>query len=610
MADNMRHIRSITETSETEHQRTHTGPPGVQFVEQPQSPIFRLPFEMLQEIFIETLEIYSDGDHFHQLKYSSPSWAISQVCQLWRNTALCTSTLWRRLPTVNLEKPYSRMAAYLEFLSETLKRSGATSINVYVYGCPRRYPSHPALDILTRQSARWQKLELIAPHAILRHFEKVKGRLMSLQTLSLSLSFYGPESYISDIFKIAPKLENVFLDGPIFFRLPTAILHCSTGPGYTSQTNQAPTSFSPLRKLELRKFKGRVGPIGEIFPSLTSLKVEYANPSHGLLFLDSLTLPAVEILEVKTCEFEADLPNRVLSMVRRSESPCLLQILSLECCGIYSPGQVATLLRSTPLLYELTITLPGPQDILALAHNTDDHPLVPLLKKCTFRSPFRSIDSDETISALELLVAYRGDKDGLGYKTGTGRPSVPLAGTDVARLDSLCISFRRRTRAVFLEWNQCQLEGWTESDISKQLREAVGLLRTLLPEIKNQRIPRTRKRDFKWKDKVWSALDCIEDLKVANASDIFVESILLVIFGPEAYDSLYRITIFSKDGDAKHIFSRIARRILDKWDSVLEDSLKNMHWVVRRDTLMYLSKGDALWSKESAANILYLHNHR
>jgi hypothetical protein len=68
----------------------------------PLSPVFRLPAEILANIFIHNardsyMEIYGDPNS------TTPSWVnVSYVCRHWRDIALNCHTLWTFIPTTSL----------------------------------------------------------------------------------------------------------------------------------------------------------------------------------------------------------------------------------------------------------------------------------------------------------------------------------------------------------------------------------------------------------------------------------------------------------------------------------------------------------------------------
>jgi len=58
-----------------------------------EAPVSKLPMELLSEIFHIGLDEYDLDDH-HAIKYLS---TISSICSIWRDVALGTPSLWRRI---------------------------------------------------------------------------------------------------------------------------------------------------------------------------------------------------------------------------------------------------------------------------------------------------------------------------------------------------------------------------------------------------------------------------------------------------------------------------------------------------------------------------------
>ena len=87
------------------------------------SPIRQLPLENLEEIFVKTLPPYLMDISTRRYQHADLPWALSQVCQSWRATALSVSILWATFPTVYLGADYVDSHNSLPLLLELLKRS-------------------------------------------------------------------------------------------------------------------------------------------------------------------------------------------------------------------------------------------------------------------------------------------------------------------------------------------------------------------------------------------------------------------------------------------------------------------------------------------------------
>ncbi|KAE9403487.1 hypothetical protein BT96DRAFT_814894, partial [Gymnopus androsaceus JB14] len=69
------------------------------------NPVRRLPFDVLQEIFLHGAGMYTDaGSHFgsisHSLDLTSPPWVYGRVCRWWKQVTLKTPLLWTRIKVV------------------------------------------------------------------------------------------------------------------------------------------------------------------------------------------------------------------------------------------------------------------------------------------------------------------------------------------------------------------------------------------------------------------------------------------------------------------------------------------------------------------------------
>ncbi|KDR69775.1 hypothetical protein GALMADRAFT_160269 [Galerina marginata CBS 339.88] len=564
--------------------------------EQEQSLLCRLPPELLQAIFVQTLLPQSYGKGFSMSVTQLP-WELSQVCRLWRNIALSTPELWRQLPTIRLEGSKSKRKSYLKFLIEILKRSGGMSLDIHIDGrvCSR-YP-HPAVDILTPHSNRFRKLKIDATHDILPSLNKIKGQFSSLQRLVLVLCFdpypiSDADNLTFDLFEIAPKLDDVFLAGPTgnFIFPSNQLVRYSQRAVPKSQVfniiHPSGSSLLNLRTLELGELPKDDVLSDIILPSLISLTVHFlpdiAAPEW---LLDRLTLPAVESLTITSYRSGGDLFGSVQSMILRSGSPSFLKTFNIH-SELVSSGRLANLLKCTPFLESLGATLPSPSVISALACNPAGPPLVPLLRNCTFT--IKEPMSEEATSALNLLGASRCELGEWNHKVRA--ETLVLSETVIRPLDSLRLVIHNGSP------KDCQrdLEGWTETEISQKLRERKNLLFNALPGFVYYRIPQTEMIDSQSQERACSILNDIETIEIEDVRDISLAWI---------YESIYGITV--KEGDGVDPFRQTARRILDKWDSVLEETFKDVRWVVSSLTLSYLSQSHRLRSSEKAANVLF-----
>ena len=132
------------------------------------------------------------------------------------------SVMWRDLPVIKLRAAYTEKKPYLDFLTEMLKWSHNTPIRLCIIEGENTYISYPAIDVLVLHSNRWQE-KIHAQLDFMPAFQKIKGRLESLQSLCLSsIGTTDPMlNYTAcDLFCIAPQLRHVDLTGR-----PSEIFH-------------------------------------------------------------------------------------------------------------------------------------------------------------------------------------------------------------------------------------------------------------------------------------------------------------------------------------------------------------------------------------------------
>ena len=110
-------------------------------------------------------------------------------------------------------------------------------------------------------------------------------------------------------------------------------------------------------------------------PNLRTLMLDcgYENPN---LFLESLTIPAVEIIKIICC---APLVPHLVSMFSGSREPSRLQKLTFRTIPLQR-GELSALLSLTPHLVELDIYLPPVDDLLNLIYGMGEVMLVPMLQ--------------------------------------------------------------------------------------------------------------------------------------------------------------------------------------------------------------------------------------
>ncbi|KAJ3926605.1 MAG: hypothetical protein NXY57DRAFT_709432 [Lentinula lateritia] len=192
------------------------------------SPICRLPVELLIRIFHEVLpEPMSVPFGCAQL------WYLGHICIRWR--LIISSEMPLLWSTIELNFRLSARAARLsrhstEIIRICLERTRDCLLTI-TFTCPSDVGATTrddwlrCLDTLVGVSNRWKTIDLFIPITVLSRLVPAKGRLDSLQTLSLSLEPQNARSlpHAIDVFEDAPKLTSVTMSSHLSldsFRLP------------------------------------------------------------------------------------------------------------------------------------------------------------------------------------------------------------------------------------------------------------------------------------------------------------------------------------------------------------------------------------------------------
>ncbi|KAF7327968.1 F-box domain-containing protein [Mycena kentingensis (nom. inval.)] len=127
------------------------------------SPIFTLPFEILQHILViaEQTELPNMRLHLR------PRYILSLVCTTWRNLTLCSPLLWANLEisraSCGANVPHNLL---LDVLTRHLRYSGRSKLTLRfapdIYYSPDLYVSArtTGMDTLLREAGRWMDVEL------------------------------------------------------------------------------------------------------------------------------------------------------------------------------------------------------------------------------------------------------------------------------------------------------------------------------------------------------------------------------------------------------------------------------------------------------------------
>jgi F-box-like len=368
------------------------------------SPVRYLPSEILQEIFLH----YCDQG-FINPPISLVPWRLGHISHRWREIALALPALWDKIPVINLDlKSYSNYNPFfVRAITHLMERSGTSP----TLNCHISYPDwltkihkSPIFKAVVRHSERLESLSMcLFDMHITTLFQGLKGHLPNLRSLRLTLpSIYSNDGRRFDMFETAPALRRIVLQGSypgdsIRLLLPwSQITHLYDTIRSESVAPYVPLSFLPsLSYLYIDKdiYQASEGawilspalrdpsthpshyePV--TLSGLHTLKVHgHCNGDTGI-FLDSLTIPAVEVIKIS---FPGSLVPHLVSMFSRSHEPSRLQKLAFRSIPLQE-GELSTLLNLVPQLIELDISVPPMADILRLIDCEGDVILVPMLR--------------------------------------------------------------------------------------------------------------------------------------------------------------------------------------------------------------------------------------
>ncbi|KAJ7162402.1 hypothetical protein C8R46DRAFT_1353343 [Mycena filopes] len=275
-------------------------------------------------------------------------WAFGQVCSSWRRAALNDSMEI----TISLTDQWSR--PLLQRLELRLQRSHPDPITVRVIGDVAA-TTHPALDILMKNSHRWEHASFEIPVGLLASLCAVKGRLQSLRKLDVILPHDARGLPFLDAFQQAPKLSAVHVTskgGAVSLFLPWKQLEHFDAKLYNSpwlarsfvNINDQIFSESGMKNLVVCSIgpclssRGERWYPGEVrLPRLRELAIsagaQRAELDALLLTIDYFTAPALEILKVECATQNERIRLHVANLIRRSHC-------TLVCLVLKMPGEV------------------------------------------------------------------------------------------------------------------------------------------------------------------------------------------------------------------------------------------------------------------------------
>ncbi|KAJ6472388.1 hypothetical protein DFH09DRAFT_1219595 [Mycena vulgaris] len=364
-------------------------------------PILALPPEILSEIFIECLPIYSATPD----PLRAPM-LLGSICGGWRKVALSTPWLWNSfILSVNLGRA-TEGSAMMQLFECWLSRGGNCPLTM-VISC---YPGNkdilaarsagPLPDSLIRAlshcSSRWHDVNLVLPFTDFYRLQAYEGlpilRRLAIKALA-DASATDPNLTLPpclNLFKVAPVLQDVYLgDG---FPIPNVILPLHQLKYFDSRMAAAVHYLHVLREapqlveigLELRTLRHMDMPPAPIHSNIKSLTLRSWENSF-LDVLDFLTCPALETLVISGYGFAPLPPHPLLRFLSRSSPPLTKFVVDFPHSSSDALIQVAQCLIAMPNLVRLdmkSLTVATANDVF---NRMCDHNSLFLPKLRTFR---------------------------------------------------------------------------------------------------------------------------------------------------------------------------------------------------------------------------------
>ena len=433
------------------------------------SPVRYLPSEILQEIFL----CYANNLRSDYVGIAVIPWRLGHISHRWRKIALSFPSLWDKIPKIDffLANPKRSHARALICL---LRRSG-TSPTLKFDICVRPLPSlgkvpNSIIKEIMLHSERIEQLRVEVNKATMQFLQGFKGRLPNLRILRVYFLNAIEAPYL-DVFETAPALRQVAIGGSASgsdkVLLPwSQITHFEEHLSNNGIGRLAPlSSLSSLTyfavdercyyyKFVLFLYYSTTPFRPTTLPNLRTLKVQVYLAHYEIvdLFLESLTIPAIEVMEI-VCR--GPLIPRLVSMLSGSHGPSRLQKLAFRTIPLET-GELSALLNLTPHLVELEIDVPPADDLLRLIYGEGEVMLVPMLQALHMYSSVLTVGTRS--DHLDTLARVRCE---LGSRKDSEDATMPSLGPGTwTTLDTLRVVFGS---AESRDNSQKLLNNWSSS---------------------------------------------------------------------------------------------------------------------------------------------------
>ena len=279
------------------------------------SPVRYLPSEILQEIFLH----YAD-DRGPNVTITTIPWRLGHISHRWRKFALSLPSLWDNIPKIYLSEAGSE-GVCLRALICLLRRSGTSptlKLNISrqssaFQSLKKRYESSTSIiKEIILHSERIERLWIGVNRTTMPLLQGIKGRLPNLRILGVL--YDDPDPNI-DVFETAPALRQVTIVGRTYQNngvrvlLPwSQITHYEENLRGDRVGKFVSFSSSPLHSLtnlDIARTWYDESALHSPYrpttlPNLRTMRIviyQY-NYKDANLFLESLTIPAVEVIKI------------------------------------------------------------------------------------------------------------------------------------------------------------------------------------------------------------------------------------------------------------------------------------------------------------------------
>jgi len=416
----------------------------------------RIPTELLVIIF--TLVTTQDDDEM-----AKPPWMIAHTCRRWRMIALATPALWRFIEVRVVEgvHPSHSPKNIMALIHKLLKLSGAEPLQITFHWSAVRLDPRPIFNPLISHYKRWELLSLTSrrlPPSLIINLNYIHNMPL---LKSVSLDFTDPENGLSymayDLLDVSTRLENLSLDGvpPQHLNVDWGRLKrfrsSSCDPTIvTTLINRSPI----LERLEYHR-SDTIHPSllhVQILPALTHLIITYNSIDSSRLLLRHLSLPQLELLDIRHPRDAHGIFSSILLMLENSG-----RTFRRTAVGSNNITKAETSLVTYHPLRSLSFESSRPTDthINSLAHLVpdlrelsmpfpEDHLFVPFTTNGSFPSlksiniPLGSTPVSALGDAFRTFIAKRSGFNNVQSQNVIAREWVPIGTDSAAALDRPC----------------------------------------------------------------------------------------------------------------------------------------------------------------------------